>query len=299
MAEDAAVVQLYVQQYTQNVQLLLQQMGSRLRSAVMTMTHNGKAAVAVDQFAPVEAEQVTGRFQPIVPQDVPTDRRWVYPTDWDEKMLVDNFDKLRLLIDPTSYYVTTSVYGLGRKMDKILLKGMLGPNNTGEEGSTTVTVPVTQAVAVNVGSAGSPTGLNVAKLRAARKILRKNEVDLDNDPIFIALTAEQEDNLLAETQTTDKDFTDKPVLVDGKLDYFLGFKFIHTELVPVDSNGYRQNPYWAKSGVHLGIWGDVRTDVRQRADLRGLPWQVYAEMTIGATRTQEKKVGYILNAEPA
>lgn len=293
-----SVVQLYVQQYTQNVQHLLQQKGSRLRGAVMTQTHEGKQAVAVDQFGAVEAEQVTGRFQPIVPQDVPVDRRWVFPTDYDEKMLVDNFDKLRLLLDPTSQYVTTAVYGLGRQIDRVILNGMLGPNLTGEEATNSVTLPATQVVAATVGSAGAATGLNVAKLRAARKILMANEVDLDNDPIYIAITAEQHDNLLAETQTTDKDFTNTPVLEEGRIKRFMGFTFIHTELVPVDpSSGHRKNPFWARSGVHLGIWGDVKSDVAQRRDLRGLPWQVYACMTIGATRLEEKKVGYIANAE--
>ena len=41
----------FVQQYTTNVQLLLQQMGSRLRKAVTSATYTGKAAKAVEQVS--------------------------------------------------------------------------------------------------------------------------------------------------------------------------------------------------------------------------------------------------------
>ena len=47
----------YVQQYSTNVQLLLQQKGSRLRQAVMSGQHVGKQASPVDQFGKVEIPQ--------------------------------------------------------------------------------------------------------------------------------------------------------------------------------------------------------------------------------------------------
>ena len=51
-----------------------------------------------------------------------------------------------------------------------------------------------------------------------------------------------------------------------------------------------QVPMWLKSGMGLGVWGDIMTDVSQRKDLTSLPWQVYVKLTIGATRLEEKKV---------
>jgi hypothetical protein len=41
--------------------------------------------------------------------------------------------------------------------------------------------------------------------------------------------------------------------------------------------------------MYLGIWNDIRTDVSQRKDKGGLPWQVYVYGTFGATRLEEKK----------
>jgi hypothetical protein len=45
------------------------------------------------------------------------------------------------------------------------------------------------------------------------------------------------------------------------------------------------------------IWQDVTTDIRQRTDLVGYPWQVSVEQMIGATRLQEYKCVQINSAE--
>lgn len=287
-----AVTTHFVQQYTSNVQMLLQQRGSKLRDAVMTSMQTGKQAVAVDQFAPVSALKRVGRYQPLTPQDTGTDRRWVFPNDYDWNDLIDNFDKLRLLVDPQSSYVTNGTYAMGRSIDDEIISGLLNDNKTGENGSTsTGTLAAynsgSQVVSTNIG--GTSSNLNLDKLRNAKKILMQNEVDIDNDPLFVAMTASQHDALLAETQLVSLDYNTRPVLVDGKITSFMGFNFIVTERLP-KAGAVRSVIAWAKSGAHLGMWNDVQTDVRQRADLSSLPWQVYVQGTFGATRLEEKKV---------
>jgi hypothetical protein len=41
--------------------------------------------------------------------------------------------------------------------------------------------------------------------------------------------------------------------------------------------------------MYLGIWDDVKSDISQRKDLEGLPYQAYVDGTFGATRLEEKK----------
>lgn len=282
----------FVQQYTSNVQLLLQQKGSKLRGAVMSATQTGKQAVAVDQWGAVAAAKRLGRYQPLLPQDTPADRRWVFPNDYDWNDLIDNFDKLRMISDPQSSYVTNGTYAMGRAIDDEIISGLLGDNKTGESGATsTGTLAAfnsgSQLVGTNIGGANS--NLNLDKLRNAKKILMQNEVDVDNDPLFIAMTASQHDALLAETQVVSLDYNTKPVLVDGRITSFMGFNFVTLERLPKAAT-VRSCIAWAKSGAHLGLWEDIKTDVRQRADLSSLPWQVYVEGTFGATRLEEKKV---------
>jgi hypothetical protein len=236
----------------------------------------------------VEATKRVGRYPDLTPQDTPTDRRWVFPSDYDWNDLIDNADKLRMLIDPQSSYVQNGTYAMGRAMDNEIIPAFFGTAKTGKAGSTSTTFPAGQQIAVNFGAAAN-VGLTIAKLREAKRLLLAAEVDVDNDPLFVPITAKQHDNLLGEAQAISLDYNDRPVLVEGKITSFMGFTFKHTELLQTDASGYRRVPAYAMSGMYLGLWNDIRTDVSQRKDKSGLPWQVYVYGTFGATRLEEKK----------
>jgi hypothetical protein len=200
-----------------------------------------------------------------------------------------------MLIDPTSSYAQNGAYALGRAMDDEIIAAFFGVSKTGENGSTNTSFGVGQDVAVATGSTGA-TGLNISKLREAKKILMENEVDVDTDPLFCIITAEQHDDLLNEAQAISLDYNTRPVLVDGKMTAFMGFNFIHTERLPVDGSSYRRVPAFAKSGMHMGLFNDISTMISERAD-KGYSTQVYVKGTFGATRTEEGKVVEIKCAE--
>lgn len=284
----------FVQQFATNIQLLLQQKGSKLKKAVMTGSHSGKQASPVEQIGAVEMQVVSSRFAPIGRVDAALDRRWVFPTDYDLNQLLDSFDKLKMLVDPQSSYVQNAVYAAGRKQDALILAAINGTAKTGETASTSVALPAAQKIAVNFGASAN-VGLTVAKLREAKKILMTANLDLEDpmNELYCAVKAKQHDNLLAEVQVISSDFNggEKPVLKEGKIERFLGINFIHTELV--ETSTYDLVPVFAKSGVHLGMWDDVKTDISQRKDLASLPWQAYVTMSAGATRLEETKVTQI------
>lgn len=290
----------YVSQFSTNIQIMLQQKGSRFRGKTLEGTHVGKQASPVDQLFAVEAQQIVGRFNPIGRTDAVEDRRWVYPSDFDLNQLIDRFDKLKIITDPQSQYVTNAIYGMGRVIDKLFVAAAFGASGNGANGTTSIAFPTAlstaggQTVSVKQGAASS-TGMTVAKLREAKKVLMANEVDLENDPIYCGITAKQHDNLLAEAQVVDLDFTDRPVLVEGKITRFLGMDFVHTELLQTGTDdqagtGTTMCPVWAKSGMYIGLWEDMMTDVTQRKDLQGLPYQVYAMGSFGSARLDEKRV---------
>lgn len=282
-------INLAVQQYTTNVQLLVQQKGSRLRDTVMTAQHFGKQAVAVDQFAAVTATKRTGRYQPLMPYDTQNDRRWVFPSDYDWNDLVDNFDKLRLLIDPQSYYVQSAVNAMARAIDDEIITAFFGTAKTGESGSTSTVFLTGNQIDVGFG-ASAACGLNVAKLVEAQRLLMSYDIDLEANPLFCVISAKQHANLLNEIQVVNGDYNNTKVLVDGKLKSFLGINFVHSERLPVNGSSYRRVPVYSKDAMHLGMWNDITTDVSQRKDLSSLPYQVYAYGTFGATRVEEKKI---------
>lgn len=282
----------YARQYADTVELLLQQKGSRLRSAVTEAMYKGEQASPVDQIGAVEMQEVTTRFADMGRVDASVDRRWVFPTSYDLPQLVDHFDELRLITDPKSKYVQNAVQAAGRRIDRTILTKMLGTNYTGKTGSTSTSFLAGNVIDVNHGAA-SDVGLTVKKLREAKRILMSHNVDVDNDPLYCAITSDEHDSLMAEAQVISLDFNEKPVLVEGKVMKFLGINMIHTEILDETgflSSGDHQIPVWAKSGMHLAMWEDMKTDIDRRKDLQGLPWQVYLYLTLDATRLEEKKV---------
>ena len=307
----------FVQQYATNVQMLLQQQGSRLRSAVVNMKFQGKAASMAEQFGNVSPVRNQSRHSDTPLISTPQDKRWIYPNDYDWADLIDSQDKLRMLIDPTSQYAMAGAWAMGRAIDDEIISGILTSNNTGENGtSATGTLYAfnsnSQSVAATTG-ASAATGLNISKLRLAKRKLLEAEVDVDNDQLFCVITARQHDDLLNEAQAISLDYNTKPVLVDGKISSFMGFNFIHSERIPGGANfnaainptiatgstdgtyttGSRYMvPFFAKSGVALGVWNDITTSIDRRADKRN-SYQVYVTGTFGGARMEEKKVGLI------
>lgn len=284
----------YVIEFSTAIELQLQDKGNKLRMCVTEGRYAGKQASPVDQFGAVEMKPVAGRFAPIGRVDAPNDRRWVAPSDFDLPQLIDKFDKLRLLTDPESKYVQNAVFAGGRKIDTVILQATTAAALTGEQGGTSTSFNSNNTVTVSIG--GTNSRLNVSKLLGVKEKMRAQHVDFDMDEIYMPLTAKDETGLLNEIQIVSKEFNDpaeKPVMADGKVRRFLGINFVYCELaesVCAVSATRVDVPVWAKSGMHLGIWNDLETDISRRNDLSGLPWQAYVLLSIGATRLEENKV---------
>lgn len=279
----------YVTQFTTNVQLLLQQEGSKLRSTVSVGDYTGESAVPVEQIGAIEAVVRSGRGAPLQMTDSPETRRWVYPVDYlTPAEIIDRDDKVRMLIDPQSSYAKNAVNALGRRFDRVILEAAFGSSNTGKAGGTPVTFPGTQEVGINVG--GTSSGLNVAKLREALRILMANEVDVMAERPTVVVNATQHDKLLNEIQIISSDFNrGEAVIESGRVSRILGMDIVVCNLVPIVSTN-SQVPVYVKSGLHLGIWNDIQSFVDEQPTLEKRPTTVYAAATIGATRIEEGKV---------
>jgi len=275
-----------VQQYKANVELLLQQTDSRLAGAVTIGSYVGKAASTVEQFGSATAVQRTSRHADTPLLDLSQDKRWVFPTDYEWASLIDKQDQLRAIVELTSPYAMAGAAAMNRVKDDIILAAIFGTNYTGENGTTAETFGTvgsgTYDVGVNTG--GTASALNVAKLQSGiQKLMLANKGEL-NESVYGAISSYEHDALLKEMQVVNKDYGNSAVLVDGKVKRFMGVDFIITERLTVTS-GNRLIPLWLKSGMHLGMWDEVRAEIGPRAD-KGYATQVYLAMTLGATRTQ-------------
>lgn len=280
----------FSKQFASNVELLLQQKQSRLRSAVRVESYTGEGAQVVQQVGAAAAVKRTTRHADTPILNTPHAVRWVFPEDYEWGDLIDNPDKLKTLANFESPYVQTAAAALNRGIDDEIIGSMFSDTTkTGVAGTTSTTWTAFIAANATHRVAASAAGLTVAKLRSAVKVLRAAEVDLDNEQIFCAVTAKQIDDLFDETQIISLDYNTSAVLVDGKLKPFMGINFIHTERLTTTSGTDHNVPVWAKSGVALGIWQDVKGRVAERAD-KSFATQVYASLSCGATRVEEKKL---------
>jgi len=286
----------FVQDYKNTVMMLAQQQDSRIRPLVTSDTYKGKAGKAVEQFGTTTAQKRTSRHADTPLIDTNQDARWVFPTDYEWATLVDDQDKLRMAIDPTSPLARAGAFAMARAMDDEILGALYGTSKTGENGTTSTSFDTSgQVVGPNIG--GTNTGLNVAKLREVRRIFMANNLDLDAEQPTMLVTSKEHDALFAETQVTSLLFNDRPVLVDGKISQFMGINFKHIEFgSSVFSNSAsmlngsnRYAPVFLPSAMHLGVWEDMVAQMSKRDD-KGYATQIYLRMTIGATRIDEKRI---------
>lgn len=283
----------FVNQYHADVEMLLQQKGSRLRPCVRVEDQKGEAQF-YEQVGPTDAVEITVRHGDSPQVDSQHDRRRVTLRFFDWGDFIDRIDRVQMLIDPTNPYTQNAVYALGREFDKRIIEAASGSAATGHTGSTLVALPSTQKVAVNFG--GTNVGLTVAKLVEARRILVKAENDMD-EPQYLAYAAQGMADLLNTTEVTSADYNSVKALVKGEINTFMGFEFVHTELLSGGgAGGTRLTLAWAKSGLLLAVAPDVETAVERRWDKRGAVY-VYAVAGAGAVRMQEGKVVEISTLE--
>lgn len=279
----------FVNQFSSNIQMLSQQTGSLLRNAVDVETVNGEKAF-FDQVGSAAAVLRTTRHADTPLIDTPHSRRMVTLSDYEYADLVDDQDKVRLLVDPTSTYARAAASAMGRAMDDVIISAALGSSKTGKDGSTTTAFDTS-----NNQIAAGGGGLTLAKLIEAKEILDSGDVD-PSIPRYIACSPKQISDLLNNTTVTSSDYNTVKALAMGEINSFVGFNFIVTNRLGVDGSSNRRVFAWAMDGIKAAIGKEPTARIDERAD-KSYATQIYYCMTLGATRMEEKKVVEVLCAE--
>lgn len=300
--------QAFVDQFGANVFHLSQQKGSRLRSAVRQESQTGESQF-FDRIGKVSAVKKAGRHSSTPQLDTPHSRRMVTLEDYEWADLIDKADKIRMLNDPASEYVMAAMWAMGRSMDDEIIGASVGSAYSGQKGTVAVSHPNSQKYAAN--NAAALSNLNVRTLRAVKKIMDAAEVEGQR---YFALTASQLESLLGQTEVTNSDYNTVKALVQGEVNSFLGFNFIHSERIPLQVAALSGSPTtgavgagsslvgtrkcfaWAKEGLLLSVGQDIVSRISERDD-KSYSTQAYACMGVGATRMEEEKVVEVLCTE--
>lgn len=271
-----------VEAYRRNVIMLSQQKGSRLQGACRVDGDIIGKRVYYDRIGPTAAVQMTSRHADTPLVNTPQTKRSATMADYNWADLVDKVDKLKIINDPTNPYAVNAAAAFGRTKDDVIIAAALGTAETGEGGTGTQTLPSAQKIAH--GSAG----LTLAKLISAKEILMEADVDPDL-PQYCFYNGAMLTDLLNDTTITSADYNTVKLLVEGKVDTFMGYKFIHTERLTQDSTPNRQCIIMAQGAVGLGLPEDVMVKISERDD-KNYSTQVYVEMSLGAVRLEDEKV---------
>ena len=284
------VTEAFVEQYSANFMTLAQQKESRLEMCVNVESGIVGASKAIERIGAADAYQLTSRHADTTYVDTPHSRRWLDLYDYAWSDLVDEMDKIKMLIDPTSPYLQAGVMALNRKKDDVIIAAMGAAARTGS--GTTVFKSGNKI-------ANGGNGMTVAKLIATKQLLDEAEVGED-EPRFIVTTSEQISNLLSISSglmPSSADYNTVRALVAGEIDTYLGFKFIRSERLPKAST-IRSCYAFTRNAMTLGIGKDITTSI-DVLPTKNQSVQVYARMSLGAVRMEEERIVQIDCVETA
>lgn len=287
----------YETEYSKNWEMLAQQMDSRLGAAVTPATITGKRR-KFNQLDEGEMSEVTERKGDTPDGDSTGSAYWIFRRKFEKVITFDEDDEVQLgtIALPDSDEVASMTYASNRTKDRVIIQAFDGTRYIGENGTTSDAFDTDFSIAVDYVASGSTanSGLTLAKISRAKKLLDEAEVE-DGERYFVHSAQQLQDMLLVDKMTSE-DYASVKALVDGKIDRFLGFKFVRTELLSRNtSTDVRTCFAWHKSGIKFADGGrnvhmDVLPSRRHCKQIRG----VYR---CGAVRTQNEKVVRIYTDE--
>ncbi len=214
------------------------------------------------------AVRKTERKAPTLANNPSTDFRWIQreayniTNDLDE----DDADLLGELVLPTGAWTKGHSAAYNRLCDSELVRLALGNVIVGENGDSTSALPAAQQIA-----AGG-TGLTLAKLRSANEILQDAELEgaeMDGEGAtnrVIFYTAQQVNNLLADSTLTSNDFNTVRALVAGQVDTFMGFKFVRLKKSLIPKTSTTRSCVAIVRGAMIGGKGSMKARIATRHD---------------------------------
>lgn len=272
---------VYITQFTSDVLQLSQQKESKLVGLARRRDKNPGEDLVFNRIGATEVHERVGRFGDVSYIEPEFSTRRVTYKEFEHATLISRQDDMRVLVDTQSEYQVSARRAMGRQYDRTIISALLGDALTGKSGTNTVSLPSAQKIAV-----GS-SRLTRSKLEDAREILLAAEVEMDD--LYLLITAKQERDLRAMTETTSQDYTPDYALMDGKVKKFLGFNIVHSERLTLDGNGDRQLIAFAKGAVAVSFKEEMYGSIDQLPQ-KANDKQVLLSSTFGAVRLEEEQV---------
>jgi hypothetical protein len=275
------ITEAFVQRFGANFLHVAQQNQSRFEPLVRSEPGIVGTSKSINRLGQRAAQRRLSRHGDTPLNDQAHSTRFVDLFDWEDGDMIDDQDKIRMLVDPTSEYVQAMVQGLNRAKDDVVITAAIGNAR-----STSGNVALTAGQKI----ANGATGMTKAKIIQAKQIFRANEADeAAGEELFMAYADKQLNDILSDTTLTSNDFNALRLLQEGNINAkWLGFTWVPSQRLPL-AGGIRSCFAWAKSGIVLGTAENIMTEIGKDPG-KGFNVRVYAKMSIGAVRVEEEKV---------
>lgn len=310
MSFEQNVEQHHVIDMKAKMKLAYQQVASKLRPFVTEQTCNGEQSAMIDLFDRVVAQRRKDRVPENIDNRANRRRRWlIYQDPIETGEYIDKMDRWRQLSDPSSSLMRTHAAAIQRGIDEIIVTGLTAEAYEGKYNSLSAkSFPAARVVDADLrdedDEGTGDCGLNVRKLRRARTLLKKAEIDLDSERPVVGATADQMDDLLQYVKVVSSDFGfkpgDEPVLKSGKVQRFMGFDFVECERFGTKDGAptIQINPVWLPSAISLGVWSDVDEDMWNDTHRQKTPY-LHVDANMDCRRGEDEGVVHIENLIPS
>ncbi len=274
-----------VTQFSDQLQLSAQQIKARLKPYARIKPMKGDL-FAYDGLGDVEAQEVNGRIQLTVFQDIDHLRRKIQRRRFVVTLPVDDMDVRGVLINPESEYATACIRAMERVFDRVGVDALFAAVETGRDFETSVTYANDGGFTVD-----ATAGLTYEKLLD----IQQNWIDADvgNDvpeTKVMGISGDEHTALMKETELISGDFSRQFVVDKGEIVQAAGLiliKFAGNARVPVlnVTSGTRDNFAITTRTLCYGLSKDMKITIKDRSDYLDVI-QVQIVGILGAVRTE-------------
>jgi len=285
----------FVDQFKANILLLSQQKETLLRQCCRMEDITGDT-MFVERVGATTAQLIGARHGDTPLISTPHSRRRLTMADYNWADLIDNKDKLKLLIDPQSTYAQNAVMAFNRTIDDTIISALGGLSYGGHAGVAINNYDVNECRLIRdngtIIAAGSPntdsgaeTGLTIPKLLTCKQLMDDANIDKDRQRYFLT-NPYNINQLLNTTEVKSSDYNTVKALAQGQIDTYLGFKFLMSTRLNASVNLDATDSYaFAQDAIVLAVAEEPTVRITERDD-KNYSTQVYVEMSIGATRVE-------------
>ena len=280
---DNNIDNVYIQTFEQNVKHLAQQMNSKLRGTVMERGTNGNQH-NWETLDFSDAIDKTTSAPPTPSLDLPWDRRVSVAQTKHTGSTVDNEDIVQMLIEPKSNIAYNLSMSMNRAIDDIIIENATADVLDGA--GAQIPFPADQII----GDGTAPISFDF--VTEVQEKFMQNDVD-PAQPKYAVVGPTQIRKLLQLTEQTSSDYVNRQALQtlteSGVVHNWMGFTWIMSTRLLIPTINELDLLFFTPDALGLQVNEDITIQVAQDPSA-SFAWRIYARLTMGAARIQDKKI---------